>query len=183
MKIHYKEFIKINNDDDEIININNFDDSELCKMISENNMTMNTKIESLTSSIDNIKSFLSDHVIQAPDDVENTILNDDEICDILSYLLECQEKYFPDIPLKEDLCKSFMWNIPKSIYKTFINVRDYPKNNIYNPLLYFYIFCVDDPDSAMPLFLHRIIGMIDTKLKNEIEQKSNEYLEMFNDEN
>ena len=76
--------------------------------------------------IDKMYSLMSEHKKEnAPPEVEHTVLNDNEIADVLSYLLELQEKYFNDIPLSKDLCKQFMWNIPKEAYKAFREARDY----------------------------------------------------------
>lgn len=104
----------------------------------------------------------------APENVENTILNDDEIAEILSRLMEYQEKYFYSIPLANSLVKQFVWNIPKTVYYAFRDARDYGID-IIDPILLFYVFCTEDPRNAMPVF-------IDILLRDVLNDRDMEYV-------
>lgn len=116
--------------------------------------------------------------VNAPKNVENTILNDDEINDIMSYLMYLQSEYFEDIPLNKDLCKTFVWNLPKEVYDAYNKSRILEIPDCLNPLFYLYIFCVKDPYSSIGLFLNSIInmGLNETDL---IENKISEYYDLL----
>ena len=112
---------------------------------------------------------------------EDTNLDDEEINDVLSMLLEFQDKYFTDIPLSRDLCKKFMWNIPKNVYKAAVKARNYGYDFI-NPLILFYVFCVDEPDFAIGKFMHILLNAMTDEDYSVIESKASEYDFAYNEE-
>ena len=111
---------------------------------------------------------------------EDTNLDDEEINDVLSMLLEFQDKYFTDIPLSRDLCKKFMWNIPKNVYKAAVKARNYGYDFI-NPLILFYVFCVDEPDFAIGKFMHILLNAMTDEDYSVIESKASEYDFAYNE--
>lgn len=89
--------------------------------------------------------------------VPETNLNDDQIAEVMSYLLKIRDRYFSgegrEIPLAKDLCKNFVWNLPTPVYKAFKDAEDYMHPDIMNPLMLMYIYCVEDPGYYYPRFL------------------------------
>lgn len=111
----------------------------------------------------------------APTDFDDNILNEDEISEIMSYMLQLQTEYFSDIPLSKELSKKFMWNIPKEIYRQMRNNIDKDDPVILNPILYLYIFCTDYPEFAMGKFILTILNLCDESDYDEIVRRSKEY--------
>lgn len=111
----------------------------------------------------------------APKDFDDNILNEDEISEIMSYMLQLQTEYFSDIPLSKELSKKFMWNIPKEIYRQMRNNIDKDDPVILNPILYLYIFCTDYPEFAMGKFILTILNLCDESEYDEIVRRSKEY--------
>lgn len=111
----------------------------------------------------------------APTDFDDNILNEDEISEIMSYMLQLQTEYFSDIPLSKELSKKFMWNIPKEIYRQMRNNIDKDDPAILNPILYLYIFCTDYPEFAMGKFILTILNLCDESEYDEIVRRSKEY--------
>lgn len=105
--------------------------------------------------------------VEAPPIVANTTLNDDQINDVMSYLLELQDKYFADIPLSEELCKAFVWNIPVPVYERHYHCREYEKCDLSNPLFLFYIFCTENPYEDYDMFM----GIVHDIILDEPETK------------
>lgn len=167
--MHYSKLIK-NLNDDRHVSVNN----------AENNVSSDGIIQELRKLLE---ERAASNVVAAPPGFDDNELNDVQIDDVLSYLMECQEKYFSDIPLADRLCQKFMWNIPKSVYKAFKDMHDYgPEYDIVNPILLFYIFCAEDPRYAMARFMDIIVNMvIDDKL-NIIDRGSIEYQLSMTDE-
>lgn len=124
------------------------------------------------------KIMKSDKVEEAPVSVVDTILNDQQINDILSYLLMLQEKYFSDIPLSSELCKQFMWNIPLDIYELFRDAIDYDRPDYLNPITLFYYFCTKDANDHFSFF--KFITRINELMNDDEEYiiKHGEQMEM-----
>lgn len=137
------------------------------------------------NSVNKIISIMKDYARNnsgvAPSHVENTNLDDNEINEVLSYLLYLQEKYFKDLPLSSELCKQFMWNIPKNVYKSFKECMEYGEPDILNPMMSLYIFCVDEPRFSVGKFIDTLYNLIGPDELDLIEEKVNEYNEYFND--
>lgn len=175
--MNYCKLLKINND-----NSQNFIGQN--ENVSSINDEVNKRAEQIVESMFSIiKNRTENKDIPAPPSVEHTVLNDKEITDVLSYLLELQSKYFGDkIPLSQDLCKQFMWNIPRPVYEAFREARDYGIDAI-NPMVLFYIFCVDDTKEVIYKFIEIFVNNI---LNNEdwdyIVKKAEEYDEYISED-
>lgn len=148
-------------------------DIEDTTVVKETTTDVRVGIEKPTSlSVDNdvvneiisiMKEYANNSVVNiAPQNIENTVLNDDEIAKVLSYLLYLQKEYFGDIPLSKELCKQFVWNIPKNVYDAFDKslIREEP--DILNPLLFFYIFCVDEPREMIEEYINIIHSIFES---------------------
>lgn len=94
--------------------------------------------------------------------VEDTNLNDDEISEVLSYLLKLQDEHFgTTLPLADELCQKFVWNIPREVYTLFKDSLDYDIPDVLNILTLFYAFCMRDTTrSGMRTFIDKIHSMI-----------------------
>lgn len=105
---------------------------------------------------------------------DSTILNDDETNNILSMLLYFRSKYFSEIQLSENLCKKFVWNMPKAIYETAAKAYEYGYDYM-NPIMLFYIFCAKDPQSAYGKFMDIMLTSIDDENFSIINSYAEEY--------
>ena len=144
------------------------------------NNTTNDNNEAFEQILDILKQN-QNSVVSINNAEENTNLDDEEINDVLSMLLEFQDKYFNDLPLSKDLCKKFMWNIPKEVYKAAVKATNYGYDFL-NPLILFYAFCVDEPDFAIGKFMHTMLNAITDEDYKVIEAHASEYDFAYNEE-
>ena len=95
-------------------------------------------------------------------ELEETNLDDDEITEVLSYLLKLQDEYFgQSLPLANELCQKFVWNMPREVYKSFKDSLDYDIPDALNILTLFYAFCMQDVSrTGMFKFIDRLHSMI-----------------------
>jgi len=113
----------------------------------------------------------------APKEVEETILNDKEINEVMSYLLFLQDEYFSDVPLDKELCKQFIWNIPRKVYDAFDRSRLLDEPDVLNPLFCLYIYCVEDPYRSISKFVDKLTDMIcdDYTIQDMIQKRNKDY--------
>ena len=71
---------------------------------STNNVDNEKPINEINNKIDELANFMKSNIsmIKAPEDFEDTILNDDEINEVLSELLRIQNDVFPKMPMRKD---------------------------------------------------------------------------------
>lgn len=98
----------------------------------------------------------SNELLNAPKCVEETNLNDDEINEVMSYLLHLSDTVFDGVPLNKNMCKQFVWNIPDRVYNLFRDANIYGLPHILNPINYLYIFCARDPVKAIQYIIQNI---------------------------
>ena len=139
-KMHYSKLLKVTGG----INVSPVNDT--CDTDTNNIMTF-------------LKELAEKTKVEAPAYVTDTILNDKQINDILDYLLYLQKTYFQELPLSRELCQQFIWNIPKDVYKCFC-VAKQCKEDVFNPITYLYIFCVDESQYCVG----RFVDIINKKL-------------------
>ena len=97
-----------------------------------------------------------------PHVLEETILSDDEVDDILGYLLEFEKKYFSDIPLAKDIVKQFLWNAPREIVRGMRYAQTHPDlPDILNPVMYLYPLLMKEPSDAIGLYWLKMIDILD----------------------
>lgn len=115
-------------------------------------------------------SFIGANTITTFPVLEETNLDDDETAEVLSYLLKLQDEYFgPSLPLADELCKKFVWNMPSEVYKSFKDSLDYDIPDALNILTLFYAFCMQDVSrTGMFKFIDRLRSMIDEVETQEI---------------
>lgn len=146
-------------------------------------VTTDKTINHMDEKLDEIFSMIKKNtqpIDAVPPNFDKFILNNDQISDVLSELINLQEKYFNDIPLRQDLVKQFMWNIPKEVYDAYRDYIDYERHEALNPLLYFYIFCTEDVALTLPLFV-KIINDIYEKDSKSIDEEADSYIEYESD--
>lgn len=134
--------------------------------------------EELSDNVRKIMEYmeeLKDKDCTPPAGFEDTSLNDEEIADVLSMLLEFQEKYFSDVPLTDNLSRSFMWNIPKPIYNAAKRMHDIDEPDCLNPIYWFYIMCLADPEYMMAKFLVLATNSISDKEYDRIDKLADMY--------
>lgn len=136
----------------------------------------------LSDNVKKIMEFMEDMKnknCEAPVGFEDTSLNDEEIADVLSMLLEFQEKYFSDVPLTDNLSRSFMWNIPKPIYNAAKRMHDIDEPDCLNPIYWFYIMCLADPEYMMAKFLVLATNAISDEEYDRVDKLA----EMYDEDN
>ena len=158
--------------------------NETTPISSTNNIDNNKPINEINNKIDELTNFMKSNIsmIKAPEDFEDTILNDDEINEVLSELLRIQNDMFPLMPMRQDLVKKFMWNIPREVYNAWKDYVDYDNPTATNPLLYFYLFCVEDPYQGIGYFVREIMASIDDESHDFIMSAADEYCSQCEDE-
>lgn len=146
---------------------------------STNNVDNEKPINEINNKIDELANFMKSNIsmIKAPEDFEDTILNDDEINEVLSELLRIQNDVFPKMPMRKDLVKKFMWNIPREVYNAWKDYVDYGEPLATNPLVYFYLFCVSEPACGIFYFVREIMASIDDDTHEYIMNNAERYCE------
>lgn len=146
---------------------------------SSTNNVDDKPIKEINNKIDELTNFMKSNIsmIKAPEDFEDTILNDNEINEVLSELLRIQNEVFPYMPMRQDLVKKFMWNIPREVYNAWKDYVDYDLPLATNPLLYFYLFCVDEPACGIFYFVREIMASIDDDTHEYIMNNAEKYCE------
>lgn len=115
----------------------------------------------------------------APPNFDSYSLNDDQISQVLSWLLKFQEKYFPNTPLAETLHQDFMWNIPKEIYEAAYDAEMYGYPDMLNPIYWFYMFCMDSPHDMIGEFIMAAINNISDEDSEVIASHAKEYRKAY----
>ena len=115
---------------------------------------------------------------EAPPEYENTELDDDQIAEVLNTMLAFQDEYFSATPLNSELVEKFVWNIPKDVYKAHLYVKDHELPDAMDPIYWFYLFCMRNPQEAMGKFLVQAINSMSDTDFEEISQNADEYDEM-----
>jgi len=111
-----------------------------------------------------------------PHVLSEAILTDNEVNDMLEYLLEFHDKYFPTIPLEKDIIKQFLWNVPKSIIEGMRYAQthlDCP--DILNPVMFMYPLMMEKPNEAIGLFWNTLMPILDSN-REAIKEDADAYL-------
>lgn len=138
------------------------------------------KHEDLSNNVKTIMQIMEELKTQdckPPEGFEETALNNDETAFVLTMLLEFQEKYFKDTPLTCDLSRSFVYNIPKTVYNAAKSAQVRGEPDCLNPLYWFYIFNLGDPEYMMATFLTSAINAISDDDLHVIDQLHEMYCE------
>ena len=134
-----------------------------------------------TSEIINILKKLSEQTAQTmPSDLENSNLTDSDVETLLKTLLRFQKEYFPNIPIKHELDKQFVWNVPKDVIRGahICETRELP--DILNPMILLYPFLTESPSEIIGVYLDKIASLIDED-RELIDHDMKTYLETLED--
>lgn len=108
---------------------------------------------------------------------------------IMDAIDKYSKEYFPNLPPNKNIVKDFLYNIPK---ETFTNHQKATDKHGYHPIFDPIFWMVPafslltefhrDPAYAMGEFLHRVCVIIDNddSLQNEINARSDTYMELIN---
>ncbi len=125
---------------------------------------------------------LSEKDNSAPANFDSYALNDGQISQVLTWLLNFQEKYFPNTPLSETLHQDFMWNIPVEVYNAAYDAETYGYPDALNPIYWFYMFCMDNPHDMIGEFIMNAINGISDEDSEVIADHAKEYRKAYFDE-
>lgn len=131
-----------------------------------------------------MKEMKNNEPTPAPEGYDDTILNDEEISEVMSTLYTFHKKYFPDIPMEDELDPRFMWNIPLEIYKAHINVKEYGwMDDIFDPLILCYLFTTRYPEEAYSKFLLTLYQRIrdNEKIYTDLVESAEDYMDWIRD--
>lgn len=148
---------------------NNQDDNENNDMIKE----LNCSISELKTMIAGMASGGHNGNSAFPD----ATLTDEEVDNVLTWLIGFHEKYFKLVPLTDTLTAKFLWNIPREVYKSasLAVIKELP--DCLNPIFWFYALCLDDIDAMLPAFILTAINSItsDNAICAYIEEQTDAY--------
>lgn len=119
-------------------------------------------------------------LVEPPKYFNETNLNDDEIAEVMSILMEYHDKYFKEIPLAKSFCEKFVWNLPKHIYDIAIGFKNKNEPDAINPLYWFYLFCMENVESSMGKFIINALNSIPESDCHRIEELANIYDDEIN---
>lgn len=146
------------------------------------------KVNAQTSVINKLMSSLSSATErEMPEQLENSILNDDQAALILEELARIESEYFteelPDekevklAPLNRSIVTEFLYNVPFEVYKAInscVNNREkFP--DVLNPAMLLYLLMTKDPFGAIGLWMQTISTMIDDN-REVVDNDAQEYL-------
>jgi hypothetical protein len=174
-----KELTLSEEDKNDILNKISSEISGLEERLKESQTSGDTgDIASYAPNIDIANIIKNSEPQEAPPEYENNELDDDQITEVLNTMLAFQDKYFSATPLNNELVQKFVWNIPKDVYKMHSYVKDRWMPDAMDPIYWFYLFCMKNPQEAMGKFLVQAINSMSDKDFEEISQNADEYDEM-----
>lgn len=142
------------------------------------------KMDDISSSLSKIMAFMESHMNtenEIPPGYDNTILNEKQTTDVVTMLLEFQDKYFSATPLSDKLERRFVWNIPLNVYKAAMLARDKEWPDCLNPLYWFYIFCTAEPGDMLGRFMITAVTSISDKEYDQLSAHADEYDELYSE--
>lgn len=83
-------------------------------------------------------------------------LTGEEVDLILDYMIHFQKTYFPNIPLKDELDKDFVFNIPRSMIDAIIRAHQENTPDILNPAIAMFPLFTDVPFESFGSYLMKI---------------------------
>lgn len=108
-----------------------------------------------------------------------TELNEHEVAKVLRTFERLQAKYFPELPIRNEICKRFLFNIPRRVYDTHIAVCEcYSDPDIFDPLFWLLLCFTECKREDVALF----ISAIDKTLTDCEEEISNTLVNLLGDD-
>ena len=139
-------------------------------------------INELNYSISELKSMIADMKSETGNKAfPDATLTDEEVDNVLTWLIGFHEKYFNLTPLTDTFTAKFLWNIPREVYKSasLAAVKELP--DCLNPIFWFYALCLDDIDAMLPSFILSAINSItdNDEICSYIEDKTDDYKQNY----
>ena len=107
-----------------------------------------------------------------------TELNEHEVSEVLRTFEKFQAKYFPKLPIRNEICKRFLFNIPRRVYDTHIAVCEcYSDPDIFDPLFWLLLCFTECKREDVALF----ISAIDKTLTDYEEEISDTLVNLLGD--
>lgn len=153
---------------------------EADKLITDFITESRKKSDEVSTDLRSIREFLEElktKNCEPPVGFEDNALNNDEIADVLEMIWEFHDKYFSETPLTEELSRIFMYNIPKNIYNAARTIRDHMEPDCLNPLYWFYLMNLADPEYMMAHFITVAISSISDKDYDRVDELNLMYCE------
>ena len=108
-----------------------------------------------------------------------TELNEHEVAEVLRTFERLQAKYFPELPIRNEICKRFLFNIPRRVYDTHIAVCEcYSDPDIFDPLFWLLLCFTECKREDVALF----ISAIDRTFTNCEDEISNTLVDLLDDD-
>lgn len=154
----------------------------------EENVNEDTqKLDELNMNVSEIKYLLNDIIVNSnsrnPKSVSKATLTDVEVSEVLTMLEEYNDLYFKNIPLTERFTANFLWNIPRKVYDAAVKAQVRRKPVYFNPIFWFYIMCLDEPEDMIAPFIYEVIDNLnkDSDSLNAINEATKEYISTYLD--
>jgi hypothetical protein len=120
---------------------------------------------------------------EAPEWMKESTLTDDECAIIESFIMDVQKLYFPDIPLSPTLSRIFIYNIPRPVVDTAMEMHAKGELETLNPLFWFFMCCVDLTPEVFCKILKKVLDQFTTgeyeRIKYYIGEEDDESDEEF----
>lgn len=111
-----------------------------------------------------------------------TMLSEDEATDVMMYMKHLEDEVFPDIPIRDELPKLFVWNIPRDLYDSMVNAINNNVPDILNPIVPLYLSLTDYPDRSIGQFYLDIDKNLRFDHENDIRQSADEYKQWISED-
>lgn len=120
---------------------------------------------------------------EAPEWMKESTLTDDECATIESFIMDVQKTYFPDIPLSPTLPLIFIYNIPRPVVDTAMEMYSKGELETLNPFFWFFMCCVDLTPEVFCKILKTVLDQFTTgeyeRIKYYIGEEDDESDEEF----
>ena len=120
---------------------------------------------------------------EAPAWMKESTLTDDECAAIESFIMDVQKTYFPDIPLSPTLPLIFIYNIPRPVVDTAMEMYSKGELETLNPFFWFFMCCVDLTPEVFCKILKKVLDQFTTgeyeRIKYYIGEEDDESDEEF----
>lgn len=120
-------------------------------------------------------------IVSSPTAEVKTELTEEQVGEILDFILSLNDKYFSDIDLSTNQCKQFVFNISVDMYKDMVDIIEKGLPDILNPMTFMYINFIEYPGFSVARFLKHLMEMY-KDAERDIEDCDREYLRWCNDD-
>lgn len=146
------------------------------KTPSTSHKNTNNNTTDLSENMKQILEYMKNTApVPAPSGFDETNLNDEQVNDVLTWLLEYQENYFSELPLPDDLDKKFVWNIPKELYNAAKRNKDLGNPECLNPIFWLYGMLLEEPSDMLGKFILLAMNSMSDDDRLAVEQSADEY--------